>query len=84
MAKMRVLSFALGGLLSAVAFAASAETLASEPGPGALRAGETVLIDDGSCPPGEIKQVTGGGDTRHSTGEATSGGGRRRRCIKRP
>jgi hypothetical protein len=81
---MRVLSFVLGGLLSAVTLAASAQTLSKEPARGELRAGETVLVDDGSCPAGKIKQVTGGDDIHHSTGEAKSGGGRRRRCVKRP
>jgi hypothetical protein len=84
MLRIRVLSFVLGGLLSAVALAASAETLGKEPAPGELRGGETVLVDDGSCPAGKIKQVTGGDDIHHSTGAAKPGGGRRVRCIKRP
>ena len=37
---------------------------------GQLREGQTVLVDDGSCPPGQIKEVIGGnhvsvGGTKH-------------------
>jgi hypothetical protein len=34
--------------------------LKQEPPPGALKAGEVMLVDDGTCGPGKIKQVTGG------------------------
>ena len=39
---------------------ASAEVLKREPPMGQLREGQVVLVDDGSCPPGQIKRVTGG------------------------
>ena len=47
-----------------------AEVLKQEPPMGQLREGQVVLVDDGSCPPGQIKQVTGGnhvkvGGTKH-------------------
>ena len=52
-------------------------TLKKEPprGVGALRYGERVLVDDGSCPRGQIKQITGG-----SKGRGIS---RSQRCISR-
>ncbi|MEY2531194.1 MAG: hypothetical protein QOI96_1279 [Verrucomicrobiota bacterium] len=31
-----------------------------EPAMGAMREGEVVLVDDGSCPKGQIKRVVGG------------------------
>ena len=37
-----------------------AEVLKREPPMGQLREGQVVLVDDGSCPAGQIKQVTGG------------------------
>ena len=46
------------------------KTLKHEPKMGALMEGERVLVDDGSCPPGQIKEVIGGnhvkvGGTKH-------------------
>ena len=46
------------------------KTLKQEPRMGALMEGERVLVDDGSCPPGQIKEVIGGnhvkvGGTKH-------------------
>jgi hypothetical protein len=40
--------------------AASAEILKREPPMGALREGQVVLVDDGTCPNGQIKRVVGG------------------------
>ncbi len=40
--------------------AASAEVLKREPPMGALKEGQVVLVDDGSCPSGQIKRVVGG------------------------
>jgi len=61
-------AFILG--LSVMLTSAQAEVLKQEPPMGALREGQVVLVDDGSCPPGQIKQVTGGnhvkvGGTKH-------------------
>lgn len=44
---------------------ASAQVLKSEPAVGNLAAGKKVLVDDGTCPAGQIKQVTGGSKTVH-------------------
>jgi hypothetical protein len=75
----------VAGLLAAIlstAGAAGAATLKQEPPEGALRAGQKVLVDDGTCPPGQIKQVTGGGNI--SKGQSVAGGSRRQTaCINR-
>lgn len=47
--------------LMCLGFLAGCQTvLKSEPGKGRLPAGKQVLVDDGSCPAGQIKQITGG------------------------
>jgi hypothetical protein len=48
--------------LGAVLVLASCETtyLKKEPLPGELRPGEVVYVDDGYCPEGQVKKVTGG------------------------
>jgi hypothetical protein len=44
-----------------VAGSAVAQTVAKrEPAMGAMQEGEVVLVDDGSCPKGQIKRVIGG------------------------
>jgi hypothetical protein len=50
--------------VSATARPALAEVLKEEPPMGQLREGQTVLVDDGSCPAGQIKQVIGGNDVK--------------------
>jgi len=57
--------------------------LKEAPAPGGLRRGEVVYVDDGKCPKGQVKRVTGGGDIgsgKHGGG----GGGRIIECIPRP
>ncbi|MDR3520916.1 MAG: hypothetical protein P4L54_04795 [Acidocella sp.] len=57
----------------------SQQYLTKEPPTGALPSGQVVLVDDGTCPAGQIKQVTGG------NGSAAAGGtGRQRKCIPKP
>ena len=43
-----------------LAMPAAAQVLKQQPPMGQLREGETVLVDDGTCPKGQIKQVVGG------------------------
>jgi hypothetical protein len=75
---MRVLSLAL---IAAVALVASAGAqqrriiLKHEPLPGSVRSGRTVLVDDGSCPAGQLKQVT--------FGRQPDGSRRKRVCVDR-
>jgi hypothetical protein len=53
----------------------SAATLQQEPPAGSLSPGQTVLVDDGSCPAGQIKQITGG--------NSNAGPRRQRKCVDR-
>ena len=52
------------------------QILKIEPAVGQLPTGAKVLIDDGSCPAGKIKQVVGG--------NTTIGQARLRSCVPRP
>lgn len=75
-------------LMSAIILAgisASHAQYTSEPAPGMLPAGESVLVDDGTCGPGRIKKVTSGSNRSLRTGQHVAGGVKRTRtCIKRP
>lgn len=57
-----------------------ARTVGSEPPMGALKPGQRVLVDDGSCPAGQIKEVIGG---NHRKVGGTGLVERRRRCVRR-
>jgi len=78
---MKRLCSLLAGLVVAISCLCSpaeAVILKKEPAMGALREGQVVYVDDGSCPPGQIKKVTGGnhvkvGGTKHLE--------RRRECV---
>ena len=48
-----------------VATAAQSQVLKSEPASGNLAAGKRVLVDDGTCPAGQIKHVTGGNNLQN-------------------
>jgi hypothetical protein len=53
-----------GFLVVSVAGSAFATTVKQEPPLGAMREGQVVLVDDGSCPAGQIKRVVGGNHTK--------------------
>jgi hypothetical protein len=53
------------------------QRLAAEPAPGTLDAGQRVLVDDGTCPAGQVKEVTGGNSFSGGTAK------RLRRCVAR-
>jgi len=59
---------------------ATANVLKQEPPLGALKPGQRVLVDDGSCGPGKIKEVIGG---NHWLVGGNSNIVRQRRCIPR-
>jgi len=59
---------------------ACAQYLTQEPPMGALKEGQRVLVDDGSCGPGKILEVVGG---NHVKAGGTKHIERRRRCIAR-
>ncbi len=44
----------------AMTLASCQSVLKAEPPKGGLKTGQKVLVDDGSCPAGQVKQVTGG------------------------
>ncbi len=58
--------------------AAIAQVLPREPPMGQLKEGQRVLVDDGSCPPGRIKEVIGGNHTKVGGTKQIE---RTRRCI---
>ena len=55
-----VLGLSIAAMTSLVASLAIAEVLKRDPPMGALKPGQRVLVDDGSCPAGQIKQLIGG------------------------
>jgi hypothetical protein len=57
--------------------------LQQEPGVGMLHPGETVLVDDRSCPAGQIKQVVGGSNRKYATDVKIPGTRRERHCVAR-
>jgi hypothetical protein len=74
-------SYAISVLMLALsASVASAEILKKEPKMGALQEGQTVLVDDGSCPKGQIKRVVGG---NHRKVGGTKQNERSRTCVPR-
>jgi hypothetical protein len=55
-----------------------------EPPPGSLAAGARVYVDDGKCPKGQIKEITGGSNIGRGGEILKSGSPRQRRCVKPP
>lgn len=53
-----------------------AEYLKEEPPAGSVPYRKVVYVDDGTCPQGQIKEITGGSQTKSVP--------RKVRCIKRP
>ena len=72
----RCLALPAGLVLWLVATAALAQQFSREQDIPDLRLGQRVLVDDGSCPAGQIKEVLGSQMT-------TSGVLRTRKCIQR-
>lgn len=56
---MRVLLAMMFTISLLLPLSAEAQTLSSERDIGALRLGQKVLVDDGTCPAGQIKEVAG-------------------------
>ncbi len=61
-------------VLSVISLAGCQNVLKSEPPSGTLALGQKVLVDDGSCPKGQVKQVTG----------SVKGVPRQRQCVAEP
>jgi hypothetical protein len=68
---------ALVAIIVSLGAAQAQRVLKEEPPPGGLGFREVVLVDDGSCPPGQINRVTGG------KGRGARGIERIRRCVPR-
>jgi hypothetical protein len=71
---------AVAGLCLLVSTTVLAATVKSEPPMGGLREGQVVLVDDGSCPAGELKRVVGGNHTKASGTKSTI---RQYSCVPR-
>jgi hypothetical protein len=76
-------SLVFAGSLAVVAAPTGAwsEILKKEPAMGALKEGQSVYVDDGSCPAGKVMLVTGG---NHVKAGGTKQIERSRRCVPRP
>jgi hypothetical protein len=61
---VRTIGFIFGSLVLSVVSSAFAETVKQEPPLGAMREGQVLLVDDGSCSAGKIKRVVGGNHVR--------------------
>ena len=73
---LRCLALPAGLALWLVATSASAQTVSREQDIPDLRLGQRVMVDDGSCPAGQVKEVLGSQMT-------TSGVLRTRKCVQR-
>ncbi len=73
---IRCLALPAGLAMSLIATSATAQTFPREQDIPDLRLGQRVMVDDGSCPAGQIKEVLGSQMT-------TSGVLRTRKCIPR-
>jgi hypothetical protein len=83
---MRARTFAITAILL-VSFTMSALTaqaqqlLKREPAMGAMKEGQRVLVDDGTCPKGQVKEVVGGNHTKVGGTKKLE---RTRNCVPRP
>ena len=61
---IKTMGFISATLVVSVSGSSLAETVKKEPPMGAMREGQVLLVDDGSCPAGQIKRVVGGNHTK--------------------
>ncbi|MBU2410415.1 MAG: hypothetical protein KKC79_17410 [Gammaproteobacteria bacterium] len=54
----------------------SVDILKEEPPKGTVRRGDVIYVDDGRCPAGEVKKITGG--------NTQAGVARQVECVKKP
>ena len=73
---MAALLSVVAAVLAAIAAQASQPVLKEVPKEGELPRGKVVLVDDGTCPKGEVKEVTGGSREKAIP--------RKTRCVKKP
>lgn len=67
-------------LLAGLAAPSYAAVLPQEPPMGKLRLGQRMLVDDGTCPKGQVLEVIGGDHRKVGGAQMIE---RRRRCIPR-
>lgn len=68
--------FSIAALAWLSATGVSADMPKQMPQDGVLSPGEVVLVDDGRCPAGEVKQVTGGNKAKNIPREV--------KCVPKP
>ena len=78
----KTLTAAIGLVLALVGMADAEKILKSEP-EGHLRPGQRVLVDDGTCPNGQIKEIIGGSNRVYGTSIRRPGTPRLTQCIPR-
>ncbi len=69
-------------LFGLLAVADPPPVLTEAPGRGALREGQRVLVDDRSCPAGQVREIIGGSNAGQRGGGSAAP--RQSRCIPRP
>ena len=77
---MRAIGFIIASVVMITTGGALAQTLTREPAMGALQENQRVLVDDGSCGAGKIKEVIGGNHVEVGGNKRVK---RVRRCIAR-
>jgi hypothetical protein len=71
-------AFLLAAVL--VQYGGTPRTVTEAPAPGTLRSGERVWVDDGTCPAGQIREITGGSN-RNRQGASIPNQGRQGQCV---
>ena len=78
--KLNIPSWSALAVVTLAAFgnSALAKTIKHEPPIGQMKEGERLLVDDGACPKGQIKEVVGGNHVKAGGSKQIE---RVRRCI---
>lgn len=74
--RMIAVAVLIGGLAALANMPASAQEVSREQDIGTLRLGQRVKVDDGTCPAGQIKEISG-------TKMTTAGIARTAKCVPR-
>ncbi len=79
----RILTTATALVVIAAATVTAEAKLKREPREGHLLPGQRLLVDDGTCPRGQIKEVVGGNNRIYQTATKKIGAPRTTNCIAR-
>jgi hypothetical protein len=74
---------ALAALVLLAQYGGTPRIVETPPGPGQLRQGERVWVNDRSCPAGQIREITGGSNRQQRGGATMPGQERQDRCVPR-